>query len=113
MTAKLRRQIVGTTDKRVTQMNEILNAIRLIKMYAWEMPFAKRIEKLREEETRGLRKAAFLQSLSLSMTPAITVVAAIATFFALTYENSHLKEFAFTVESKEIIFFVLWGFCAP
>ena len=89
LTSKLRLQVVAVTDRRVAQMNEILNAIRLIKMYAWEEPFQKRIKKIRSQETKQLRKAAFLQSISTSITPAITIIAAIATFFALTYERSY------------------------
>ena len=35
----LRRQIVGFTDKRTSYMGEIINGIRVIKFYAWELPF--------------------------------------------------------------------------
>ena len=35
----LRRKIVGFTDKRASYMNEIINGIRVIKFYAWELPF--------------------------------------------------------------------------
>lgn len=35
----LRRKIVGFTDKRTSYMNEIINGIRVIKFYAWELPF--------------------------------------------------------------------------
>lgn len=40
-TAKLRLKVVTVTDKRVTMMGEIINSMRLIKMYAWEIPFMK------------------------------------------------------------------------
>ena len=40
-TAKLRLKVVTITDKRVTMMGEIINSMRLIKMYAWEIPFMK------------------------------------------------------------------------
>lgn len=39
LTAKLRLRVVTITDKRVTMMGEIINSMRLIKMYAWEIPF--------------------------------------------------------------------------
>jgi ATP-binding cassette, subfamily C (CFTR/MRP), member 1 len=35
----LRRKIVGFTDKRTSYMGEIINGIRVIKFYAWELPF--------------------------------------------------------------------------
>lgn len=37
--AKLRRKIVGFTDQRTSYMDEVINGIRVIKFYAWEMPF--------------------------------------------------------------------------
>ena len=40
------------SDKRVALMNEILNSIRLIKMYAWEEPFIEKIKGLRSVEIR-------------------------------------------------------------
>ena len=39
--AGCRRKSVKITDKRVRIMNEILNSVKLIKMYAWEASFAK------------------------------------------------------------------------
>ena len=53
-------------------------------MYAWEEPFIERIKRLRNEEVKSLRKAAILQSVSISFSPSITIIAAIFTFFAIT-----------------------------
>ena len=72
------------TDKRVSLMNEVINSIRLIKMYAWEIPFTEKIQKIRIQEMKELQKTAFLQSLTFSITPCITVVAAVITVIALT-----------------------------
>jgi hypothetical protein len=41
ITGKLRTKAVVVTDQRVKLMNEVLNCIKLIKMYAWEKSFAK------------------------------------------------------------------------
>ena len=48
----IRRRVVVAADKRVALMNEILNSIRLIKMYAWEEPFIEKIKGLRSVEIR-------------------------------------------------------------
>lgn len=82
--SKMRLKIVHVTDKRTTQMNEILNSIRLIKIYGWEKSFEERIHKIRRQEIKELRKAAFLQSAFTSITPSVTIIATIVTFFALT-----------------------------
>ena len=84
LTAHFRRKVVVHTDKRVSLMNEVINSIRLIKMYAWETPFTEKIQKIRVKEMKALQKTAFLQSVSFSMTPCITVVAAVVTVIALT-----------------------------
>jgi len=65
-------------------MNEALSAIRLIKSYAWEKPFEDRVKKVRNEEIVHLRRAAFLQSLSLAISPSITIIAFVATFISIT-----------------------------
>ena len=38
-----------TTDSRVRTMNEILNSMKLIKMYAWEESFEKKIAGMKLE----------------------------------------------------------------
>ena len=35
-----RRRTIAATDQRVRLMSELLNCVKLIKMYAWEKPFA-------------------------------------------------------------------------
>ena len=49
--SRLRLMTAEKTDERVGLMNEILNAIRVIKMYAWEKPFAKMVDDARESAT--------------------------------------------------------------
>ena len=100
MTAHFRRKVVVFTDKRVSLMNEIINSIRLIKMYAWESSFSQKIQKIRLDEMKALQKTAFLQSISFSITPCITVVAAIVTVIALTNTGFYLTgPVAFTLFS--------------
>ena len=43
--ANFRRKCIKVTDTRVRMMNEILTCVKLIKMYAWELSFAKAIGK--------------------------------------------------------------------
>lgn len=48
MTATFRLQTAKRTDSRVRLMNEIIQGIQIIKMYAWEESFAKLIDKIRK-----------------------------------------------------------------
>jgi len=41
---KYRGKAIPITEERVKMMSEIVNAIKLVKMYAWEMPFARKIQ---------------------------------------------------------------------
>ena len=54
-------------DGRVAKMSELINSIRLIKMFAWEKPFLERILSLKEEEMKEMRKSGLLGSISLTL----------------------------------------------
>lgn len=47
-------------DKRINLMNEILNGIKILKLYAWETPFMEKISEIREEELVATRKLCYL-----------------------------------------------------
>ncbi|KAJ4445532.1 hypothetical protein ANN_12212 [Periplaneta americana] len=100
LTSMVRIKTVKVTDERVGLMSEILNSIRLIKMYAWEDSFANKIADVRNKERKQLQTAAFLQSFSNTITPAITLLASISTFlgYSLTGNNLFATE-AFTIFS--------------
>lgn len=51
MAASYRLKMVGITDSRIRIMNELVQGIQIIKMYAWERPFAKLIDKIRKYVT--------------------------------------------------------------
>lgn len=48
MTAACRLQTARRTDRRVRIMNEIIQGIQIIKMYAWETSFAKVVDRIRK-----------------------------------------------------------------
>lgn len=77
LTTRLRRKCIVITDQRVQRMTELLNCIKLIKMYAWEKPFAKKIADIRKHEKGFLEKTAFVQSVSQSMAPMVPVLSGI------------------------------------
>lgn len=100
LTSRVRTNTVQLTDKRINIMSEILNSIKLIKMYAWEDSFADNVKDVREHERVQLQRAAFLQSFSSTISPSITILAAICTFIAYTAAGYELdSQIAFTVYS--------------
>ncbi|XP_060079358.1 ATP-binding cassette sub-family C member 5-like [Ylistrum balloti] len=75
LTAYYRRKGIKITDKRVRMMSELLTCIKLIKMYAWEVPFTKKISGIRSDERHILEKAAIVQGISTSSAPMVPVMA--------------------------------------
>lgn len=51
-------------DSRIKLMSEILAGIKVLKLYAWEPSFLEKVEGIREDELRLLRKSAYLQAIS-------------------------------------------------
>ena len=52
---KLQMRKLTHTDSRVKAMNEMLNGVKVVKLYAWEVPFGEMITKFRNAESRVLR----------------------------------------------------------
>uniref|UniRef100_A0A674DT44 ATP binding cassette subfamily C member 12 n=1 Tax=Salmo trutta TaxID=8032 RepID=A0A674DT44_SALTR len=81
---RFRRKAVSVTDTRVRTMNEVLTCIKLIKMYAWETSFEKKITDIRKKEKQLLEKAGYTQSINSSITTIIPTLATILTFVVHT-----------------------------
>uniref|UniRef100_A0A8C4GXV0 ATP-binding cassette, sub-family C (CFTR/MRP), member 12 n=1 Tax=Dicentrarchus labrax TaxID=13489 RepID=A0A8C4GXV0_DICLA len=72
------------TDSRVRTMNEILNSIKLIKMYAWEDSFETKIAGLRKTEKKHLQSVSYVQNINTSITSIIPTLATVLTFIVHT-----------------------------
>lgn len=53
---------MGQKDSRIKLVNEVLNGMKVIKLYAWEDPFKDLIMGIRKAELTILRKYAFLNA---------------------------------------------------
>lgn len=58
---RYRRSTASVTDKRVRLMSEIIGAMKLIKFYCWEQPFANLIQSIRRDEIKEIRKSFYLK----------------------------------------------------
>ncbi|XP_076867754.1 ATP-binding cassette sub-family C member 2 isoform X1 [Brachyhypopomus gauderio] len=86
-------------DKRMKIMNEILNGIKILKLYAWEPSFEAQLQDIREQELKVTRKFAYLSSVStfiFACAPALVSLATFAVFVSVSPDNILNAEKAFT-----------------
>ncbi|XP_049867758.1 multidrug resistance-associated protein 1 isoform X3 [Pectinophora gossypiella] len=68
-------------DERVKLMNEVLNGIKVLKMYAWEPSFEDQILKIRNKEMNVLKQAAYLNSATSFIWSCAPFLVTFLTFF--------------------------------
>ena len=64
-------------------MNEVLDGIKVLKLYAWEPSFEARIKAIRDDEVKTLKKMSYLgavQTFLFTAAPFIVTLASFATF---------------------------------
>uniref|UniRef100_A0A8C7QKM1 Uncharacterized protein n=1 Tax=Oncorhynchus mykiss TaxID=8022 RepID=A0A8C7QKM1_ONCMY len=67
-------------DARIKLMNEILNGIKVLKLYAWENSFKEKVLEIRQKELNVLRKTAYLGALSTMAWTSAPFLVALMTF---------------------------------
>jgi ATP-binding cassette subfamily C (CFTR/MRP) protein 1 len=97
-----RGQMVRHTDARVKILSEILQGIRVIKFYAWEVPMAERVQEIRVLELACVKYALLLKSFNLLTLFFWPVFVSMVTFIVYVALGEHLT----VVKSIEILAFV-------
>uniref|UniRef100_A0A2M3ZKJ0 Putative abc transporter n=1 Tax=Anopheles braziliensis TaxID=58242 RepID=A0A2M3ZKJ0_9DIPT len=83
LTSRFRLQTALRTDERIRLMDEIISGIQVIKMYAWERPFAKLISHARRLELKIVRKSAYVRGLYMTFLLFTTRMALFCTMMAM------------------------------
>lgn len=89
---KWREQQMNVKDNRIKMMNEILNGIKVLKLYAWEKSFEKKVNKIRSKEMHLLHNIAYMNALSTfswTMAPYMVTLATFGTY-VLSSPDNHL-----------------------
>eukprot|EP01027_Heterolobosea_sp_BB2_P005362 GEZU01008213.1.p1 GENE.GEZU01008213.1~~GEZU01008213.1.p1 ORF type:complete len:1468 (-),score=330.07 GEZU01008213.1:1647-6050(-) len=81
---KFQEQFMALSDKRMGLVNEVLQYIRLIKVYAWEESFVRRVDKIRNEEIRKLTYCILLRCFNSFLWNSAPVLVTVGTFGAYT-----------------------------
>ncbi|XP_043085931.1 ATP-binding cassette sub-family C member 3 isoform X2 [Puntigrus tetrazona] len=80
-------------DDRIKLMNEILNGIKVLKLYAWEVSFKEKILQIRQKELNVLRKTAYLSALSTMAWTSAPFMVALTTFAVyVTADDKHVLD---------------------
>lgn len=85
-TEQLQETQLKAKDNRIKLVNEALTGMKVLKLYAWENPFMKRIEDIRMGEISTLRKAANIWAFlnfTFACSPFLVTVAIFAVYVAL------------------------------
>lgn len=88
--AKSRVEKSQITDFRIKLTNEILSGIRILKYYAWEVPFYEKIDTIRNAELRSIAYLNFLLVFIVLLITAIPYVMPIVVFFAYAAMSGEL-----------------------
>ncbi|XP_036267183.1 multidrug resistance-associated protein 1 isoform X2 [Pipistrellus kuhlii] len=67
-------------DSRIKLMNEILNGIKVLKLYAWELAFKDKVLAIRQEELKVLKKSAYLAAMGTFTWVCTPFLVALSTF---------------------------------
>ena len=74
-------------------MNEIIAGMKVLKLYAWEIPFMQRIIKIRDVEIKMIKNAAYYYGAltsSFTITPVIVSLLSFGTYVAIDPTNNVL-----------------------
>ncbi|KAK0192579.1 hypothetical protein F5146DRAFT_1040547 [Armillaria mellea] len=95
LTQDVQAATLKRTDGRVQAVTEILNVLRMVKLFGWERKMNERISIKREEELVWIRKRQFLELLSgliNFLIPVLTMMATYATYYLLSLQTIIMKE---------------------
>ncbi|XP_037524946.1 multidrug resistance-associated protein 1 [Rhipicephalus sanguineus] len=93
VTAYLRKyqfSIMEQKDRRIKLLNEMLAGIKVLKLYAWETAFQKRVQNLRNQELIYLKKQAYLNAaivFSFACAPFLVALVSFGVYVTIDSEN--------------------------
>lgn len=90
LSSKFRLQTAIRTDERVRLMDEIINGIQVIKLYAWEKSFKKLIAWAREKELKVIKKSSYVRALYMTFMLFTTRSALYCTMMAIVVLGDEL-----------------------
>ncbi|GAA5884595.1 hypothetical protein JCM3774_004798 [Rhodotorula dairenensis] len=97
----VQEEIMKATDRRITLVQELLNSIRTLKMFAWERPSMDRIGEARRVELERVKKRAKVYAGLMFLSTGVPAVVTLSTFgcYIFVQKKSLTASTAFTAMS--------------
>ncbi|KYR03153.1 ABC transporter C family protein [Tieghemostelium lacteum] len=73
-------QSMQLKDKRIKAVNEVLNGIKVIKLYSWEQSFMKHVKEIRDSELKVMTIIKYIQGIGLILWSMSPIFVSISTF---------------------------------
>lgn len=90
------RAVMSATDNRLKMVNELLSAIRIVKFFAWEKEFRKRVLDARDVELKAIRARLFMFMHMLNAWFMIPILIMVTVFYVYTRTYELTASTAFT-----------------
>ncbi|NWW22240.1 MRP1 protein, partial [Falcunculus frontatus] len=87
---RLKKSQMKYSDQQVKLLSEILHGIKILKLYAWEPAYQRKVMRIREHEVNVLKSSGYLTTysmLTLTCIPFMVSLATFGVFFYLDEEN--------------------------
>ncbi|CAL1716557.1 unnamed protein product [Somion occarium] len=85
-----RQKSMAWTDKRAKLLQELLGGMKIIKFFAWEVPYLKRIADYRSHEIKYIRSLLMLRSANNAVAVSLPVLASVLSFVAYSLSGHSL-----------------------
>jgi ABC-type bacteriocin/lantibiotic exporter with double-glycine peptidase domain len=86
---KFQRENMKFKDMRMKAMNEVLDGIKVLKLYAWEPSFQGQVEDIRRTEVENLKKLSYIQAFQAFIFNVAPFFVALASFGAFVLIDSN------------------------
>jgi ABC-type multidrug transport system fused ATPase/permease subunit len=87
----IRKQSMAWTDKRAKLLQELLGGMKIIKFFAWEVPFLRRIGEFRANEIRYIRSLLLIRAANNAVAMSLPVLASVLSFTTYSLSGHTLE----------------------
>ncbi|THV02862.1 ABC transporter [Dendrothele bispora CBS 962.96] len=86
-----RQKSMVWTDKRAKLLQELLNGMRIIKFFAWEIPFLNRLADIRRKELRYVRDLLLMRAANNAVAMSLPALASVLSFVTYSLSGHQLN----------------------